>query len=87
LTGAIVKKMEGHSTVVRDVHWHPFKPEIISSGVYHLLPTVLFTLLVGRSIYEMGLQAAVTNQPRANYVIYSIFYLLRIITNGFAILS
>jgi hypothetical protein len=53
--------MEGHSTVVRDVHWHPFKPEIISSGVYHLLLTVLFTLLVGRSIYEMGLQAAVTN--------------------------
>lgn len=33
LTGAIVKKVEGHNSVVRDVHWHPFRPEIVSVGV------------------------------------------------------
>ena len=32
LTGQIVKELVGHQGVVRDVSWHPFRQEIISSS-------------------------------------------------------
>ena len=32
LTGQIVKELAGHQGVVRDVSWHPFRQEIISSS-------------------------------------------------------
>jgi len=32
LTGNIVKELSGHTGVVRDVSWHPYRPEIISSS-------------------------------------------------------
>lgn len=32
LTGNIVLKLRGHSSCVRDVSWHPYRPEIISSS-------------------------------------------------------
>ncbi|KAG2387831.1 hypothetical protein C9374_001425 [Naegleria lovaniensis] len=32
LTGAIVKQLEGHAHIVRDVHWHPFLPLMFSSS-------------------------------------------------------
>jgi len=32
LTGQIVKELAGHQGVVRDVSWHPYRPEIISSS-------------------------------------------------------
>ena len=33
LTGEVVKELKGHRSCVRDVSWHPTKPEIISSSV------------------------------------------------------
>ncbi|KAL1132657.1 hypothetical protein AAG570_010609 [Ranatra chinensis] len=35
LTGSIVSKLQGHTSCVRDVSWHPFRPEIISTSVSH----------------------------------------------------
>ncbi|XP_014291009.1 DDB1- and CUL4-associated factor 11 isoform X1 [Halyomorpha halys] len=32
LTGNMVLKLRGHSSVVRDVSWHPWRPEMISSS-------------------------------------------------------
>lgn len=32
LTGEIVRELSGHRSCVRDVSWHPFQPEIISSS-------------------------------------------------------
>ena len=32
LTGQIVKELAGHQGVVRDVSWHPYRQEIISSS-------------------------------------------------------
>ena len=33
LTGDIVREFEGHRECVRDVSWHPYRPEITSSSV------------------------------------------------------
>lgn len=32
LTGEIVKELQGHKSCVRDVSWHPYQPEILSSS-------------------------------------------------------
>ncbi|XP_058808193.1 DDB1- and CUL4-associated factor 11 isoform X2 [Phymastichus coffea] len=32
LTGKIAKSLKGHKTVVRDVSWHPYNPEIVSTS-------------------------------------------------------
>lgn len=33
LTGKVVKTLKGHRECVRDVSWHPYRPEIVSSSV------------------------------------------------------
>ena len=33
LTGEIVQELNGHKSCVRDVSWHPYRPEITSSSV------------------------------------------------------
>lgn len=33
LSGEIVKVMKGHTGCVRDVSWHPYRPELASSSV------------------------------------------------------
>ena len=33
LTGEVVRRLQGHKTCVRDVSWHPYQPEILSSSV------------------------------------------------------
>jgi hypothetical protein len=33
LTGDVVRNLAGHRSCVRDVSWHPYQPEIISSSV------------------------------------------------------
>ena len=33
LTGKIARNLVGHRSCVRDVSWHPFQPEIVSSSV------------------------------------------------------
>jgi DDB1- and CUL4-associated factor 11 len=32
LTGEIVKKLDGHRSIVRDVSWHPFEPLLLSAS-------------------------------------------------------
>jgi len=32
LSGSLLKKLSGHSSTVRDVHWHPVKPQIVSTS-------------------------------------------------------
>lgn len=32
LSGSLLKKLSGHSSTVRDVHWHPTKPQIVSTS-------------------------------------------------------
>ena len=33
LTGEVVRRLQGHKSCVRDVSWHPYQPEILSSSV------------------------------------------------------
>lgn len=33
LTGAVVSKLSGHDACVRDVSWHPYEDNIVSSSV------------------------------------------------------
>jgi WD repeat-containing protein 23 len=35
LTGKIVKTLSGHRGCVRDISWHPFEPNIMSTSVSH----------------------------------------------------
>jgi len=32
LTGKVVDKLKGHDSIVRDLHWHPCKPELVTTG-------------------------------------------------------
>jgi hypothetical protein len=33
LTGEVVKQLAGHRALVRDVHWHPHQPMLLSASV------------------------------------------------------
>lgn len=33
LSGEVIRELGGHRSCVRDVSWHPFYPEIVSSSV------------------------------------------------------
>lgn len=33
LTGAVISKLSGHDACVRDVSWHPYEDNIVSSSV------------------------------------------------------
>lgn len=41
LTGAVVSKLCGHDACVRDVSWHPYEDNIVSSSVSAKLHTPL----------------------------------------------
>jgi WD repeat-containing protein 23 len=41
LTGKMVKSLKGHRSCVRDVSWHPYNPEIVSSSVSSIIPSSL----------------------------------------------
>ena len=43
LTGEKVQSLAGHTACVRDVSWHPYKPEIASTSVR----TLIFSLSLG----------------------------------------
>lgn len=48
LTGKIEKTLDGHRFVVRDVSWHPTRPEIVSASVRTKL--IIFDRLLTRSL-------------------------------------
>ena len=63
LTGEVVRRLQGHKSCVRDVSWHPYQPEILSSSVSTEYPKAKLGQLpvtkikscyssVGEQIYE-----------------------------------
>lgn len=44
LTGKIVKTLKGHRECVRDVSWHPYRPEIVSSSVSTIDNLPIYTI-------------------------------------------
>lgn len=61
LTGEVVKQLSGHRSLVRDVHWHPHQPMLLSASVSNLLGSrlelsLLTDLAVGRNCQDLELR-------------------------------